>query len=66
METRAYAVAGMHCAHCKHAVETEVGALAGVGAVDADVERGLVTVTGEALDDEAIHGAIAEAGYEVG
>ena len=65
MQTRAYSVAGMHCAHCKRAVEAEVGALAGVGTVEADVERGVVTVTGDAFDDEAVHGAIAEAGYEV-
>jgi len=60
---RTYTVAGISCDHCKHAIESEVGAVAGVATVDVDVERRLVTVIGG--DDVAIRGAIEDAGYDV-
>lgn len=60
-----YRVEGMSCAHCKAAVEDELGKLPGVERADADFERGTV----EALYDEnrttveEIQGAIERAGY---
>jgi copper chaperone CopZ len=54
----------MHCSHCKSAVESEVSAVAGVEAVDVDLETKLVKVTGEGLRDEALRAAIEQAGYE--
>jgi copper chaperone len=62
---RIYTVPGMSCEHCRAAVTTEVGAVAGVSAVEVDLERKRVTVSGEALDDAAIRAAIDEAGYDV-
>jgi copper chaperone len=59
-----YTVPAMHCAHCEHAVSTEVGAVAGVRSVDVDLETKLVVVRGEDLDDDALRAAIEEAGYE--
>jgi copper chaperone len=59
-----YSVPGMHCGHCERAVKAEISAVAGVGAVEVDLERKLVVVRGEALDDSAIRAAIEEAGYE--
>jgi len=59
-----YTVAGMTCAHCKAAVESEVGQVAGVESVDADFETKLVVVRGEGLADDALRAAIDEAGYE--
>ena len=64
MDTRLYRVAGMSCGHCVSAVETEVGALEGVDAVEGDLETKVVTVRGAAIDDAAVRAAIAEAGYE--
>jgi copper chaperone len=64
-ETMTYTVPGMHCGHCERAVKEEVGALAGVEAVDVDLETKLVTVRGDAIDDAAVQAAIAEAGYDV-
>lgn len=61
--THTYAVPGISCDHCKHAIETEVGLVAGVSAVDVDVDRKVVTVTGG--DDPAIRAAIDDAGYDV-
>ena len=63
-ETTTYSVRGMHCGHCERAVAEEVSAVAGVTAVDVDLETKLVTVTGDSLDDAALRAAIEEAGYE--
>jgi copper chaperone CopZ len=63
-ETIRYTVPGMHCSHCKSAVENEVSAVAGVEVVDIDLETKLVEVTGEGLLDEALRAAIEQAGYE--
>ena len=59
-----YTVPGMSCDHCKHAVTQELLAVAGVEAVDVDLDSKLVTVRGAGLDDETLRSAIDEAGYE--
>ena len=59
-----YTVSGMSCAHCKAAVEGEVGRVPGVDSVVADLDSKLVVVRGDALEDEALRAAIDEAGYE--
>jgi copper chaperone len=64
METRSYMVPGMHCDHCKAAVTEEVSQVAGVDAVEVDLDTKLVLVRGEGLDDAALGAAIEEAGYE--
>lgn len=63
-ETLTYSVPGMSCAHCKAAVTEEVETVAGVQAVDVDLDTKLVTVRGESLDDGALRAAIEEAGYQ--
>jgi copper chaperone len=63
-QTITYTVPGMTCDHCKHAVSTELSAVAGVAAVDVDLMTKLVKVSGEDLDDSALRAAIEEAGYE--
>jgi copper ion binding protein len=59
-----YTVEGMSCGHCKAAVEEEIGQVAGVEFVDADLDSKLVVVRGEGLEDAALRAAIDEAGYE--
>jgi copper chaperone len=59
-----YTVSGMSCAHCKAAVEEEVGRVPGVHSVTADFESKLVVVRGDGLEDETLRAAIDEAGYE--
>lgn len=54
----------MHCGGCVRAVEQELSAVPGVESVAVDLESKLVTVNGEALDDETLRAAIDEAGYE--
>ncbi|MER5492240.1 heavy-metal-associated domain-containing protein [Streptomyces sp. LE64] len=64
--TTVYQVTGMTCGHCEGAVSTEISALPGVSSVKAVAATGLVTVVSTAdLDDEAVRGAVDEAGYEL-
>jgi copper chaperone len=65
MPTITYSVPGVSCAHCRQAIVDEVSTVAGVAAVDVDLEAKRVTVTADPLDEPAIVAAIDEAGYEV-
>ncbi|MGI8795367.1 MAG: heavy-metal-associated domain-containing protein [Acidimicrobiia bacterium] len=62
--TMTYSVPAISCDHCKHAIESEVGTVAGVDLVEVDVLSRTVRVEGRA-DDAAIRAAIEQAGYEV-
>ena len=64
-ETLTYTVPGMSCGHCSAAIVEAVEQVAGVAAVDVDLDAKKVTVSGSGLDDSAVRGAIDEAGYEV-
>ena len=64
MENMTYTVAAMHCAHCTHAVSSELLDVPGVHSVDVDLDTKLVVVRGDGLDDAALRAAIEEAGYE--
>lgn len=64
-DARTYTVAGMTCGHCVAAVREEVGALAGVTAVEVDLDSGRLTVEGAGLSDEGVRAAVDEAGYRV-
>jgi copper chaperone len=59
-----YVVEGMTCSHCKVAVTQEVTKVAGVTAVDVDLESKLVRVEGSDVDAAAVVAAIDEAGYD--
>lgn len=59
-----YSVPEISSGHCRAAIEAEVGALAGVGTVDVDLDGQRVVVAGDSLDGEAIRKAIYDAGYE--
>jgi copper chaperone CopZ len=59
-----YRVEGMTCAHCTAAVSEEVAKVAGVSAVEIDLDTKLVHVRGTGLDAAAIIAAIDEAGYD--
>jgi copper chaperone len=60
-----YSVPGMSCDHCKVAITTEVGRVAGVGSVDVDLDAKLVAVRGAGVSDDAVRAAIDAAGYDV-
>ena len=61
--TTVYCVEGMHCNHCKAAVETAVGKLNGVAAAEANPSANTLTVTGSA-PESAIRTAVEQAGFE--
>ena len=61
---RSYTVAGMSCGHCKTAVTEEVERVAGVDAVEVDLDTKRVVVRGENVSDEDVRAAIVDAGYE--
>jgi copper chaperone CopZ len=55
----------MTCEHCVSAISSEVSGVVGVEAVDVDLARGQVTVTGDGYTDDEIRAAVDEAGYEL-
>jgi copper chaperone len=59
-----YLVTGMTCEHCRAAVTEEVERVAGVVAVDVDLDSKLVRVRGTGVDEAAVVAAIDEAGYD--
>jgi copper chaperone CopZ len=63
-ESLTYIVPAIHCAHCAMSIREEVSEVEGVVEVDVDLDTKLVVVRGDGLDDAALRGAIAEAGYE--
>ena len=65
MDIREYAVKGMTCHHCAESVKEEVGRVEGVQVASVNLDLGLLTVGGERVDDDAVRGAVVEAGYEV-
>ena len=64
MSTITLTVPGMTCGHCKAAVTGEVTKVAGVTAVDVDLDTKLVTLHGVDLDEAALRAAIDEAGFD--
>ncbi len=66
MSTVTYSVPAIHCMHCTHTIEMEVGELQGVQSVKADLETKNVTITFDAPADEAkIKALLAEIEYPV-
>ena len=64
-EQLTYTVPGMSCEHCRMAITEEVDKVEGVESVDIDLDKKLVTVRGEGVQDEMVRAAIGEAGYEI-
>jgi copper chaperone CopZ len=64
MPATEYLVSGMSCAHCEAAIRAEVGAIAGVSAVEVSARTGRLEVASDvAVDDSAVLAAVEEAGY---
>jgi copper chaperone len=71
MTTTTYAVTGMSCEHCVHAVRSELGSLDGVSAVDVhlvpDGSSQVAVTSDRPLPEEAVIAALDEAGgYRIG
>ena len=61
--TTVYTVEGMHCNHCKAAVEKSVGNLKGVTSCEATPAANTLVVTGTASADD-VRKAVEKAGFE--
>ena len=67
MTTVSYSVPAIHCEHCTHTIEMEVGELQGVQVVKADLDTKQVQVTFDApASEEKIKALLAEIEYPVG
>jgi copper chaperone len=64
MTSITYSVPAIHCMHCTHTIELEVGELDGVKSVKAELESKNVTIDFEApADEEKIKALLAEIEY---
>jgi len=67
MTTITYTVPAIHCGHCTHTIEMEVGEIQGVQSVKAEEDTKKVTITFDAPADEVkIKNLLAEINYPVG
>jgi copper chaperone len=66
MTTVTYTVPAIHCGHCTHTIEMEVGELQGVQTVKADEASKKVQITFDApASEEMIKSLLAEIDYPV-
>jgi copper chaperone len=64
MTTVTYSVPAIHCGHCTHTIEMEVGELQGVQSVKADEATRKVEITFDApADEQKIKALLAEINY---
>ena len=67
MTTVTYTIPAIHCDHCTHTIEMELGELHGVQSVKADQATKKVVVTFDApTSEEKIKTLLAEIEYPVG
>ena len=64
MTTVTYSVPAMHCEHCTHTIETEVGELHGIQSVKADLETKKVHIAFDTpASEEKIKALLSEINY---
>ena len=64
MTTVTYSVPAMHCDHCTHTIEMEVGELQGVQAVKADLSTKKVQITfDKPASEQSIKALLSEIDY---
>ena len=67
MTTVTYTIPAIHCDHCTHTIEMEVGELQGVQSVKADQASKKVVITFDTpASEEKIKALLAEIEYPVG
>ena len=66
MTSVTYSVPAIHCMHCTHTIELEVGELEGVKSVKADLDSKNVKIDFDSpADEEQIKALLAEIEYPV-
>jgi copper chaperone len=64
MTTVTYSIPAIHCGHCTHTIEMEVGELKGVQSVNAEQDTRKVTITfDDPASEEKIKALLAEINY---
>ena len=64
MTTVTYSVPAMHCDHCTHTIETEVGELQGIQSVKADLDTKKVQITFDVpASEQTIKALLTEINY---
>jgi copper chaperone CopZ len=58
-------IEGMSCGHCVMHVQSALEEIPGVKSAKVDLLERSAMVDGEALDDQKLRAAVAEAGYKV-
>lgn len=67
MQSKTFTVPNISCGHCTHTIEMELGDIAGVKSVQADLDsRQVVVEWGEPATWEQIEALLAEINYPVG
>ncbi len=66
MTTVTYSVPAMHCEHCTHTIESEVGELQGIQSVEADLDTKKVQIAFDApASEQTIKALLTEINYPV-
>lgn len=66
MTTVTYSIPNIHCGHCVHTIQMELGELAGVQSVEANQETQKATITFESpATEQQIRMLLAELNYPV-
>ena len=66
MTTLTYSVPAIHCMHCTHTIEMELGELDGVKSVKAELDTKKVTISfDQPANEEKIKALLAEIEYPV-
>jgi copper chaperone CopZ len=66
MQSKTFTVPNISCGHCTHTIEMELGDIAGVKSVQADLDsRQVVVEWGEPATWEQIEAMLAEINYPV-
>jgi len=66
MTTITYSVPGIHCMHCTHTIEMELGEMEGVSSVKAELDSKNVTIAFDApASEDKIKALLAEIEYPV-
>ncbi len=66
MNTVVYAVPGIHCEHCLHTIETEIGELPGVESVKANLgDKKVMVRFDQPATEEQLKSTLAEIDYPV-
>ncbi|HBK58402.1 MAG: heavy-metal-associated domain-containing protein [Rectinema sp.] len=58
-------IEGMSCGHCVMHVQSALESIPGVKSAKVDLLERQALVEGDALDDQALRAAVADAGYRV-